>query len=154
MCIRDRSICMHEVVFTARKQKQNGVKGLDIAKRLLDYGYHAPTMYFPLIVDEALMVEPTESESKNTLDKFIDAMLQIADECENNSELLNLEQKSEASTKYCSWVLPPTPGKSIKMPPVQSLNPKSKEALAVSKGYQNISTTVVTPANKFSARPK
>ena len=85
----NRSICMHEVVFTARKQKQNGVKGLDIAKRLLDYGYHAPTMYFPLIVDEALMVEPTESESKNTLDKFIDAMLQIADECENNSELLH-----------------------------------------------------------------
>ena len=80
---------MHEVVFTARKQKQNGVKGLDIAKRLLDYGYHAPTMYFPLIVDEALMVEPTESESKNTLDKFIEAMLQIAVECENNTELLH-----------------------------------------------------------------
>ena len=85
----NRSICMHEVVFTANKQKQHGVKGLDIAKRLLDYGYHSPTMYFPLIVDEALMVEPTESESKATLDRFIEAMLKIAEECESNPELLH-----------------------------------------------------------------
>ena len=77
---------MHEVVLSARRQKKNGVRGLDIAKRLLDYGFHAPTMYFPLIVDEALMVEPTESESKETLDAFIDAMLAIASESENIPE--------------------------------------------------------------------
>ena len=79
-------LCMHEVVLSARRQKKNGVRGLDIAKRLLDYGFHAPTMYFPLIVDEALMVEPTESESKETLDAFIDAMLAIASESETIPE--------------------------------------------------------------------
>ena len=66
--------CMHEVIFSAQAQATTGVKGLDIAKRLLDYGFHAPTMYFPLIVHEALMIEPTETESKETLDAFIDAM--------------------------------------------------------------------------------
>ena len=69
--------CMHEVVFGARNQKARGVKGLEIAKRLLDYGIHAPTMYFPLIVDEALMIEPTETESKQTLDTFIKALKDI-----------------------------------------------------------------------------
>ncbi len=82
-------LCMHEVVLSATRQKRNGVRGLDIAKRLLDYGYHAPTMYFPLIVDEALMVEPTESESKETLDAFIDAMLSIAREAEEDPDLLH-----------------------------------------------------------------
>jgi glycine dehydrogenase subunit 2 len=71
---------MHEVVLSASKQKKLGVRGLDIAKRLLDFGFHAPTMYFPLIVEEALMIEPTESESKETLDAFIDALLSIAEE--------------------------------------------------------------------------
>ena len=69
--------CMHEVVFSARLQKIRGVKGLDIAKRLLDYGIHAPTMYFPLIVDEALMIEPTETETKEVLDSFVEAMRKI-----------------------------------------------------------------------------
>ena len=69
--------CMHEVVFSARDQKARGVRGLEIAKRLLDYGFHAPTMYFPLIVDEALMIEPTETESKETLDAFIEALKAI-----------------------------------------------------------------------------
>ncbi|MCI0871268.1 MAG: aminomethyl-transferring glycine dehydrogenase subunit GcvPB, partial [Chloroflexi bacterium] len=63
--------CMHETVLSASRQKKRGVSGLDIAKRLLDFGIHAPTMYFPLIVEEALMIEPTESESKETLDHFI-----------------------------------------------------------------------------------
>ena len=61
--------CMHETVLSARRQKARGAGALDIAKRLLDYGIHAPTMYFPLIVDEALMIEPTETESKETLDR-------------------------------------------------------------------------------------
>lgn len=72
--------CMHETVLTATRQADCGIKALDIAKRLLDYGIHAPTMYFPLIVKEALMVEPTETESKETLDRFVDVMLQINDE--------------------------------------------------------------------------
>jgi len=76
--------CMHECVFSASRQKANGVKALDIAKRLLDFGIHPPTTYFPLIVAEALMIEPTETESKETLDHFIDAMLQIASEAESD----------------------------------------------------------------------
>jgi glycine dehydrogenase subunit 2 len=76
--------CMHECVFSADRQKKNGVRALEIAKKLLDLGFHAPTIYFPLIVHEALMIEPTETESKETLDKFIEAMLQIAQEVEEN----------------------------------------------------------------------
>lgn len=70
--------CMHEFVISAKKQKEKGVSALDIAKKLLDYGFHAPTIYFPLIVAEALMVEPTETESRETLDAFADAMIEIA----------------------------------------------------------------------------
>jgi glycine dehydrogenase subunit 2 len=81
----DRS-CMHEFVLSAVRQKALGVKTLDIAKRLLDFGVHPPTTYFPLIVPEALMIEPTETESKETLDYFISAMLQIADEAETNPD--------------------------------------------------------------------
>ena len=69
--------CMHECVLTIDKEKLRGVKTLDVAKRLLDYGFYAPTIYFPLIVPEAMMIEPTETESKDTLDKFIEAMKQI-----------------------------------------------------------------------------
>ncbi len=75
--------CMHEFVLSGSRQKRNGVKTLDMAKRLLDFGVHPPTTYFPLIVAEAMMIEPTETESKETLDYFIDAMLQIADEADN-----------------------------------------------------------------------
>lgn len=71
-------ICMHECVFSASRQKKNGVSALDIAKYLIDQGIHPPTVYFPLIVKEALMIEPTESESKQTLDNFIDVMKEIA----------------------------------------------------------------------------
>ena len=81
--------CMHETVLSAARQKKRGVSGLDIAKRLLDFGIHAPTMYFPLIVEEALMVEPTESESKETLDHFIAVMRQIDDEIDSAPELLH-----------------------------------------------------------------
>ncbi|CUH95242.1 putative glycine dehydrogenase [decarboxylating] subunit 2 [Propionispora sp. 2/2-37] len=72
--------CMHECIVASKYQKQFGIKTIDIAKRLLDYGYHPPTIYFPLIVDEAIMIEPTETESKETLDGFIQAMKQIAKE--------------------------------------------------------------------------
>jgi glycine dehydrogenase subunit 2 len=82
-------ICMHEVVFSGRRQKAKGVHTVDIAKRLLDYGLHPPTVYFPLIVDEALMIEPTETESKQTLDAFIGAMKEIARDAEENPEILH-----------------------------------------------------------------
>jgi glycine dehydrogenase subunit 2 len=81
--------CMHEVVFSGNRQKaQSGVKTLDIAKRMIDYGYHPPTIYFPLVVDEAMMIEPTESETKETIDAFCDAMLRIAEEARTQPELL------------------------------------------------------------------
>ncbi|MCE2405415.1 MAG: aminomethyl-transferring glycine dehydrogenase subunit GcvPB [Dehalococcoidia bacterium] len=80
--------CMHEVVVSARDQKARGVRGLDIAKRLLDYGIHAPTMYFPLIVDETLMIEPTETESRETLDAFIEAMRAIDREVTEDPDLV------------------------------------------------------------------
>ena len=76
--------CMHECVMSARRQKKQGVTATDIAKRLLDLGFYAPSTYFPLIVEEALMIEPTETESKETLDQFCDAMLQIAREAQEN----------------------------------------------------------------------
>jgi len=82
-------VCQHEFVISAERQKEKyGVKALDIAKRLIDYGFHPPTIYFPLIVHEALMIEPTETESKETLDKFCDAMIAIAKECETDPELV------------------------------------------------------------------
>ncbi|CAI7996788.1 Probable glycine dehydrogenase (decarboxylating) subunit 2 [Geodia barretti] len=80
--------CMHEVVFSADRQRERGVSGLEVAKRLLDYGFHAPTMYFPLIVHEALMIEPTESETKETLDAFIDALRAIDAEATAEPELV------------------------------------------------------------------
>jgi len=81
--------CMHEVVFSGKRQKAKGVHTLDIAKRLLDFGFHPPTVYFPLVVDEAIMIEPTETESKQTLDAFIDAMKQIAKEADKNPDILH-----------------------------------------------------------------
>jgi glycine dehydrogenase subunit 2 len=72
------TICMHEAVFSASKQLANGVHAIDIAKFLIDRGYHPPTVYFPLIVKEAIMIEPTETESKQTLDAFIDVMIEAA----------------------------------------------------------------------------
>ncbi|MDR0977501.1 MAG: aminomethyl-transferring glycine dehydrogenase subunit GcvPB [Endomicrobium sp.] len=71
------SKCMHEFVLSPKMLFKNGVKTIDVAKRLLDYGYYAPTVYFPLIVDEAIMIEPTETESKNTLDEFVDVLTKI-----------------------------------------------------------------------------
>ncbi len=81
--------CMHEVVFSGKQQKARGVHTMDIAKRLLDYGFHPPTVYFPLVVDEAIMTEPTETESKATLDTYIDTMKEIAREAEENPEILH-----------------------------------------------------------------
>lgn len=78
--------CMHEFVLSGDRQKNKGASTLMMAKRLIDLGYHPPTVYFPLIVHEAMMIEPTETESKETLDAFANAMLQIADEVDTDLE--------------------------------------------------------------------
>ncbi len=80
--------CMHEFVICGEKQKHEGASTLYIAKRLMDYGFHPPTVYFPLIVHEALMIEPTETEVKKRLDDFVDVMLKIADEIKSNPEVV------------------------------------------------------------------
>jgi glycine dehydrogenase subunit 2 len=93
-CLRDRydvphgGRVMHEVVFTDRRQQAHGVTTADIAKRLMDYGYHPPTIYFPLVVAGALMVEPTETESLESIDGFVEAMRRIADEAESEPGLV------------------------------------------------------------------
>ena len=81
-------LCCHEFVFDGLKDKSTGVTTMDVAKRLLDYGYHAPTIYFPLLFHESLMIEPTENESKETLDGFIAVMRKIAEEAKTDPELV------------------------------------------------------------------
>ena len=107
-------VCMHEVVFSARSLKRaHGVNALDVAKRLIDYGIHPPTMYFPLIVEEALMIEPTETESRETLDYFIEVMKTIAQEAADEPDLLHdaphdtpntrLDEALAARRPYLRW---------------------------------------------------
>ncbi len=81
-------LCKHECIITSKQQRSYGIHTMDIAKRLLDYGYHPPTVYFPLIVEEAIMIEPTETESKETLDGFIAAMQQIARDARVDASLI------------------------------------------------------------------
>ena len=92
--------CMHEVVFSARGLKRDhGITALDVSKRLIDYGIHPPTMYFPLVVEEALMIEPTETESRETLDHFIEVMKRIAAEAAQSPELLKTAPHDTANTR-------------------------------------------------------
>jgi glycine dehydrogenase subunit 2 len=108
---------MHEVVFSDKRQTKNGVKTGDIAKRLIDYGFHPYTTSFPLIVPGALMIEPTESESREELDLFVDAMRQIAREVEENPELVitaphstrisRLDETTAARKPVLRWKGPP-----------------------------------------------
>ncbi|HUS88771.1 MAG TPA: aminomethyl-transferring glycine dehydrogenase subunit GcvPB [Desulfosporosinus sp.] len=81
-------VCKHEFVITPKNLKSTGVHTLDIAKRLLDYGYHSPTIYFPMIVDEAMMIEPTETESMETLDEFAKVLIKIAEEARSATNLV------------------------------------------------------------------
>lgn len=81
--------CMHECVLTAQQYKKNGIRALDISKRLIDYGFHPPTNYFPLIVPECLMIEPTETEAKETLDEFCDALIAICREAVEDPDVLH-----------------------------------------------------------------
>ncbi|MHC6180296.1 aminomethyl-transferring glycine dehydrogenase subunit GcvPB [Clostridium sp. JNZ X4-2] len=90
------SVCKHECVLGELKNNKNGITTLDVAKRLIDYGYHPPTIYFPLIIKEAMMIEPTESEKLETLDEFIENMIKIAKEAEDNPEIV----KAAPNTTY------------------------------------------------------
>ncbi|NOY99100.1 MAG: glycine dehydrogenase subunit 2 [Chloroflexi bacterium] len=107
--------CMHEFVAEGRFADAPGIHALDIAKRLMDYGFHPPTNYFPLIVHEALMIEPTETENKDTLDAFVEAMLKIADEARSAPDLLHAapqktpfgrldEVKAAKELILCCWL--------------------------------------------------
>jgi glycine dehydrogenase subunit 2 len=107
--------CMHEFVLEGKWEDAPGVIALDIAKRLMDYNIHPPTNYFPLIVHEALMIEPTETESKQSLDRFVEAMLKIAEEAHTNPELLKSaphitpvgrmdEVKAAKDLVLCCWI--------------------------------------------------
>ncbi|MBI2886344.1 MAG: aminomethyl-transferring glycine dehydrogenase subunit GcvPB [Chloroflexi bacterium] len=108
--------CMHEVVLAGTRQKAQGANTLAIAKRLIDYGFHPPTIYFPLIVEEALMIEPTETESRQTLDAFVAALRAIAREAEEDPELLRtaphftpvgrLDEATAARRPYLRWKQP------------------------------------------------
>jgi len=109
---------LHEVVFTDRHLEDTGVHTLDIAKRLMDYGFHPPTIYFPLIVKGALMIEPTESESREELDAFVEAMLRIDEEARRDPELVRtaphttpvrrLDEVGAARSPVLRWL--PKPG--------------------------------------------
>jgi glycine dehydrogenase subunit 2 len=92
-------VCMHEFVASAARQAEKGVRALDIAKALLDRGYHAPTVYFPLIVKECLMIEPTETENKATLDRFVDELIEILSMAETDPEALQRAPENTPVTR-------------------------------------------------------
>lgn len=110
-------LCMHECVVSAKPLKKFGVRALDVSKRLMDYGFHPPTNYFPLIIPEALMIEPTETETKETLDAFSDALLSIAREAKENPEIVlkaphtrpisRLDEALAAKRLDVRWEYPP-----------------------------------------------
>ena len=81
-------MCKHEFVFDGLRDKSTGVTTLNVAKRLLDHGYHAPTIYFPLLFHESLMIEPTETESRETLDRFVEVMRSIAREARETPDVV------------------------------------------------------------------
>jgi len=94
-------LAMHEFVLSARSLKrEHGISALDVAKRLMDYGFHPPTIYFPLVVPEALMIEPTETEAKETLDEFAEAMLAIAREAEVDPDVL---RRRRTGARLSDW---------------------------------------------------
>ncbi len=104
-CLRDAymlpidTVCKHEFVFDGLKDKSTGVSTLDVAKRLLDYGFHAPTIYFPLLFHESLMIEPTETESLDTLNEFINVMHQIAEEAATDPDMVKTAPHNTPATR-------------------------------------------------------
>ncbi len=114
--------CMHECVFTDRFQEKDHVSTLDIAKRLIDYGFHPPTIYFPLVVKGALMIEPTETESKESLDRFIETMIEIAKEAREQPDLLR-QAPRRVKVRRLDEVLAARKPKLKWTPPHPSLSP-------------------------------
>ena len=100
------TLCKHEFVFDGLKDKSTGVTTMDVAKRLLDYGYHAPTIYFPLLFHEAMMIEPTETESKDTIDGFIEVMHIIAKEARETQSWLKEHLTTLLSDVWMMCLLP------------------------------------------------
>lgn len=134
--------CMHEVVVTAEKiKRENGVRALDISKRLIDYGFHPPTNYFPLIVPECLMIEPTETESKETLDDFCDALISICREAKEDPDLLHnapvtqivgrLDETAAVKSLDVRW----RPGKHVEVP---AADPNGGRGLAIGEGIEDM----------------
>jgi glycine dehydrogenase subunit 2 len=113
------SVCMHEVVISDRHLKQTHVTTMDIAKRLMDYGFHPPTVYFPLVVKGAMLIEPTETESLQTLDEFVDVMKTISQEAIEEPDLVKsapkstrlrrLDETQAARKPVLRWTAPETP---------------------------------------------
>ena len=118
--------CMHEFVASARSlMRDRGIRAMDIGKRLIDHNYHAPTVYFPLIVPEALMVEPTETESRETLEKFAKVMLAIAEEdpetlhdAPMSTPISRPDEVAAARSPILKWTPKPTVTSSASMKPV------------------------------------
>ena len=102
-------MCMHEFVFNGLKDKSTGVTTMDVAKRLLDYGYHAPTIYFPLLFHESMMIEPTENESRETIDAFIDVMRTIAREAAETPDIVKGAPHSTPITRIDDVLAAKTP---------------------------------------------
>ena len=115
--------CMHEFVGSATPLKKDGVRALDVAKRLLDYGVHPPTTYFPLIVDEALMVEPTETESKDALDRLIEAFHSVALEAKADPQLLRDAPADAAGAAARRGASRPPAGREAAVPGVEIQSP-------------------------------
>jgi glycine dehydrogenase subunit 2 len=124
-------ICMHEVVLSGKNIKQEtGIRTLDVAKRLIDKGYHPPTVYFPLIVDEALMIEPTETESKETLDGFIEAMREIAQEARDNPDILHSAPHFAEVTRLDEVMAAREPNLRWRRPQTTEVEPASSQLVA------------------------
>jgi glycine dehydrogenase subunit 2 len=114
-----QTTCMHEVVISDRHLKDTGVTTMDVAKRLMDYGFHPPTVYFPLVVRGAMLVEPTETESRQTLDEFVEVMKTISDEANSDPDLVHsaprvtrlrrLDETQAARKPVLRWTAPATP---------------------------------------------
>jgi glycine dehydrogenase subunit 2 len=122
-------LCMHEVVLSGKNIKsETGIRTLDIAKRLIDKGYHPPTVYFPLIVDEALMIEPTETESKETLDGFIAAIKEIAQEAREDPELVRTAPHTTELTRLDEVTAARQPNLRWRRPQEGSEAPETQEA--------------------------
>jgi glycine dehydrogenase subunit 2 len=113
------AMCMHEVVISDRHLKESGITTMDVAKRLMDYGFHPPTVYFPLVVKGAMLIEPTETESLQTLEEFVSVMKTISDEATTTPDLVKsapqitrlrrLDETQAARKPVLRWKAPETP---------------------------------------------